>query len=477
MKTVTKIFLVVLMLLPAFAYVSAQPAFEFPEPCSIAGPKYGTDSVEGVKNFSLYRENYKQWKACKYKCDAIDYTIGPWRYCFLNTPLASQNIYFDGINIIEYLMNKAEDSLSKERYIDTLMMLYDQNIAAFGCSKQYGEGYVLGRKGYDLYQYRPNEKEKIYHTLDKSIRLMGKESEAAVMSIYYKTTDELVRDGKLDTALIYENYDKVVAIIDAQIADYKKELVANPADSAKINRKMELFIVAEGNVNSIFDPWANCEQIVKIYSAKFEANKSNADWLRKLVILMDKKNCTDDPLYFSAAEELYKLEPTPASALTLGVSFLRVKKFNDAVKYLNEAVKGLEDPMDKAAAYLNLADAYRNLGQYANARSAALNSAQLNPTDGMPYILIGDLYMATASSCGDNAVTQRAGYWAAADKYAKAKSVSTDERVINAANQKLGSAAGGFPKTEDLFFYNIVKGSSYTISCWYTESTIVRSID
>ncbi len=477
MKTVTKIFLVVLMLLPAFAYVSAQPAFEFPEPCSIKGPKYGLDSAESVKNFSLYRENYKQWKASKFKDESINYTIGPWRYCFLNAPQASQNIYFDGINIVEHLMNKSADSVTKERYIDTLMMVYDQNVAAFGCNKQYGEGYVLGRKGYDLFQYRPSEKEKIYYTLDKSIRIMGGESEAAVLSIFYKTTDELVRAGKLDTAFIYENYDIVVAAVEAQIASAKKELAANLADSSKINKKIALYEVAEGNINSIFDPWANCEQIVKIYSAKFEANKTNADWLRKLVILMDKKKCIEAPLYFTAAEELYKLEPTPSSALTLGVSFLRVKKFNDAVKYLNEAVKGLEDPLEKASAYLNLADAYRNIGQYANARNAALNSAQLNPTDGMPYILIGDLYMATASSCGDNPVTQRAGYWAAADKYAKAKSVSTDERTISIANQKFGAAAGGFPKTEDLFFYNVVKGSSYTISCWYTESTIVRSID
>ena len=124
---------------------------------------------------------------------------------------------------------------------------------------------------------------------------------------------------------------------------------------------------------------------------------------------------------------------------------------------------------------MNLADAYRNLGQLANARNAALESSRLNPSDGRPYILIGDLYYSTASSCGgDTPVSKRAGYWAAADKYAKAKSVSSDENVINVANAKYNAAYSGFPNNEELFFENIAVGSSYTVSCWYTETTIVR---
>lgn len=476
MKTILNFILVFALTMPLFNIVNAQDSINFPEPCTIKGPKYGIDSAAGVKNFSLYRENFKQWRDSKYKGEAIKYTIGPWRYCFENAPLASQNLYLDGVRIVGYLMDNAPDSTSKERYIDTLMLLYDRNIEAFGCAKMYGEGYTLGRKGFDLYNYRPQEKEIIYFTLEKSIKIQGNESEAAVLSIFYKVTDEMVRGGMMDTAMIYENYDVAMTVAEFQLGMYRQELKENPADSVKIGRKIEIYEIAENNINSLFDPWANCEQIIAINSAKFETKKSDLSWLLKLTQLMEKKNCTDDPLYFNAAEELYKQSPTPTSALALGKSFLRIKNFSNAAKYLNEAVGGLEDPIQKAEAYLNLADAYRNVNQFANARNAALQSASLNPNDGRSYLLIGDLYYSTASSCGgETPVSKKAGYWAAADKYAKAKSVSTDENVINAANAKYNACYGGFPNSEELFFENIAVGSSYTVSCWYTESTIVRS--
>lgn len=477
MKSITKILLTAFLSLFAFTGTFAQDAIEFPEPCSMIGPKYGEDSAAGVRNLSLYRENFRQWKSSRYKNDAILYTVESWRYCFFNAPKASQHIYFDGIKIVNYLMKQTEDSTLKERYIDTLFMVHDQNIMAFGCSKKYGEAYVLGRKGYDLYNYRINELDLVYETLKRSYDLGGDKTEAAVMSIFYKVLDKMVRTEKADTILIFEYYDKLMTSIDVQLKNYKKKIAEKPSDSLKLNKKINLLKIAEGNVSTIFNPWADCEQIVKIYAPKFEKNKEDAEWLKKLNALMDKKGCTEDPLYFQAAEALYALEPSPSAAYALGKSFYKVEKNSEAVKYLLEATNGLEDPIEKSKAYLVLADVYKKMGQYANSRNAALSSLKYDPNNAKAYILIGDLYMMSAASCGDNPVTKRAGYWAAADKYAKAKSVADDEEIISLANAKYSSAYGNFPKTEDMFFYNVVKGSSYTISCWYTEVTIARSSD
>ncbi len=456
----------------------AQDAVAFPEPCSIKGPKYGKDSATTVLKLSLYRENYKQWKKSRYKSDAIKYTIEPWRYVFLNAPLASQNTYFDGLKIVDYLIDEAKDDEAlKEKYIDTLFMVYEQNIKAFGCSKKYGEAYVLGRWGYDIYSNRPEETEKAYSVMKRAYDLGGDKTEAAVISIFYKLLDNMVRDGKADTTLIFEYYDKLMVSVDSQIKLYKKQLEQKPEKEKRINKKIELYKTAEGNLNSIFDPWADCEQIIKIYTPKFDANKEDANWLAKLVSIMDKKGCTEDPLYFNAAEARYKLDPSPAGAYGLGKSFANVKKYPEAIKYLKEAADGLQDPIEKASALYELAKVYKSSGKYSAARAVALQSAELDPNNGRQYILIGDMYMETASSCGDNPVTQRAGYWAAADKYSKAKSVATDDKVKELAGSRYNAAYGGFPKKEDMFFHNISDGSSYTVSCWYTESTIARGRD
>lgn len=480
MKSITKFLLSTFILLIAFSGALAQDAIEFPTPCSIDGPKYGEDSATAVKNLSLYRENFKQWKSSGYTNDAIDYAIDGWRYCLLHAPLSSQHIYFDGVKIVEHLIAKAEkagDSLLREKYIDTLFLVYDIQIKAFGCKSQYGEAFILGRKGRDMIQYRKKDPIPAYLTLKRSIDLDPDNAEAGTISIFYKILEFMVKTGKADTTLIFDYYDVLISAANKQIKKYKQLNIDKPEDSVKNNKFLAQYMQAESNVNSLFDPWANCEQIMMIYTPKFDENKDDVAWLAKLVGLMYNKGCTDNELYFAASEARYELEPSPAAALDLGKAFYKAKKYAEAIKYLKIATEGLEDPLEKAEAYLVIATSYKELGQYSNARAAALRCAELDPTNGKPYILIGDMYAATAASCGDNPVSQRAGYWTAADKYAKAKSVSNDEKIIDIATQKYNAAYAGFPTTEDIFFYGFNKGDSYTVSCWYTESTVIRSRD
>jgi len=52
-----------------------------------------------------------------------------------------------------------------------------------------------------------------------------------------------------------------------------------------------------------------------------------------------------------------------------------------------------------------------------------------------------------------------------------------DPEFASIASKKASEAYSYFPKTEDLFFYGFYKGNSYTINCWYTETTTIRAID
>jgi len=469
----TRVFLTSLVLL-SLSFLSAQ-GVNFPKPCIIKMPKYGNDSATAVKNFAVYRENFKDWKNSNFTSNAINYVIEPWKYCFNNAPLISQNVYFDGLKIYEYFIKNEKDSIKKQKYIDTLLMIHDKNIEAFGCKKPYGEGYILGRKALDLYEYRPKEIENVYALLKRSIELQNEEAEAAVLSIFYKLTIEMVKARKLDTANIFSNYDWVSSLVSKKINQLKEEIAKPNADTAKLNKKLESMKIAESNINNLFEPWASCEMLTKIYQPKLNENLNNAEWLQKIVTLMAKKECTDNDFYFKAAEAWYKINPNPSSAMMLAKSYIKVKRYNEAIKYLNDAISQLSDVDEKFNAYLTLADAYQNVNQYSNARSAALAASNLKPNDPKPYIVIGDLYMATAAGCGDNEVAKRAGYWAAYDKFLKAKSLTQDEKLLNNINQRLSIAASNFPDNEKLFFYNLQPGMSYTINCWYSETTVVRA--
>ena len=94
-------------------------------------PKYGKDSAKCVANLSLYREFYKQWKQSGYKNSAINDATKWWSWVFLHCPIASENIYVDGVRMVDFRIKKAKDPELKSKLIDTLMLIYDQRIKYF----------------------------------------------------------------------------------------------------------------------------------------------------------------------------------------------------------------------------------------------------------------------------------------------------------------------------------------------------------
>jgi hypothetical protein len=97
----------------------------------------------------------------------------------------------------------------------------------------------------------------------------------------------------------------------------------------------------------------------------------------------------------------------------------------------------------------------------------------LRPNDGNPYIIIGDLYASSANDCGEDEISKKAAYWAAVDKYIRARSVDTS--VEQMANERISSYSRAFPAMERLFFHDLKEGDSYTVGCWINETTTVRA--
>lgn len=382
--------------------------------------KYGEDSITCVMNISLYREFYKQWKASKYTSEVVEDAIKPWRWVFNNCPEGTQNTYIEGINLVEYMMNKESDDALKDKYVDTLMMVYDQRIEYFG-----KEGYVLGRKGVDLYKYRPNAYEDVFNTLDRSIELQQKKTQAPVLVYYMRAAIAMVKNEKADTSLLLDTYLKAMDIIEYNEEKYAKD-----------EKKRANWEVVHGNIELSFEPFATCTDLVPVYRKKFTESPDDLDLLKKITSMLDDKDCQSDPLYFETSAKLYELEPSPSSAYLLGKMLLNEGKFEEAIEYLKQA-EGMEDQEKVSKAFKYIAQAYRALKNFPTSRSFALKAAGVNPDDGEVYILIGDLYAESAKECGDNELTNRVAYWAAVDKYYKAKKVDPDLATL--ANKKIAT--------------------------------------
>lgn len=433
---------------------------------SVDGPKYGEDSVTCVTNISIYREYYKQWEANKFSKESISpEMITAWRYVFLNAPKASELVYTHGAKIVDYLIRSEKNAQQRNHYLDTLIMLHDARALYFptkGKSNESQVAGIIGRKGHDIFIYNPNRHEEAYVVLKEAIAMDSSQLQAAYYDTYFRVVVKMAEAEKLEKMDVIEAYEQVSDILDAQIAVLTE--MGN-------ERSLANYQNVKSNVDSAFEPFATCEDLVRVLTPKMEQNPDDVNILKKITTILDKRNCTDTKLFLDASIKLHELQPSPESAYLIARRLLMEEKYNQAATYMKEATAS--ESVDRAYnANLYLARIYMQLKNYPESRAYARKAIAINANAGEPYILIGDLYAASAKDCGSGDFYGRTAYWAAVDKYVKAKQV--DPSVAQKANERIASYTPHFPTTETIFFNDFAEGDSYTVECWINETTTIR---
>ncbi len=418
---------------------------------TLFGQKYGKtpeDSIKCIENTSVYQEFFKQ----KNYADCYE----PWRNVLNYCPKSSLNVYIRGVTILRYMIDNSKEANLKTKYINELYELYELRSKNFSDIAE-----NKARKAIEMRNYTPDSVETIYHLLRDAIEMPKGDMEPVYIYVYFVSTLDYVKAGKNDASLIIENYDKATSLLEPMIQKKpdKKEEIENYL----------------ANIEAAFSPYASCEQLVEIFTKKFQETPDDLNLLKKITSLLDSKKCTDQELFFLASEKLHQLEPTPKTAYLMGRLSYDKKQYSKAVSYFKEATEKLQDSRDLYNAYLLLASTYSSLNQYANARAAAYKAAEADPSKGQPYLIIASLYAQSASSCGSGPVYGRVAYWAAVDKCVKAKSVDSDPDVVSKANNMINTYSAYFPDKGEAFMESLEDGMSYTIPCWIGETTVVRT--
>ncbi|TAJ14265.1 tetratricopeptide repeat protein [Marinilabiliaceae bacterium JC017] len=419
---------------------------------------HGEDSVRCLKNLSLYNEYYKQGNIK----DALPY----WQIVFNECPLSTVSLYSDGAKMMVKLIKVEKDATKKKEYYETLMKIYDQRIKYFGDHRKYPESYVLGLKAIDMLKFNRHNVDvmkEAYGLLGKAIEGRGNKSQPAVTATYMTTTVGMYKLGEVDEEAVVNNYTTVTSILEKQVA-------------ASTGKKKEVLSNVKNNVEKLFagSGAATCETIEKIFAPQLDENKENLDWLKRVNRLLAKGDCGDAELFYKSSEYLHVIEPSSSSAFGLAKMYLKLKDLDKAISYYKEAIELEEDPSLKGTFHYQMGLVYMAKKDFVTAKSNALKAAQLRPDWGTPYMLIGDLYAAGASNYGSNEFEHKTVYWAAVDKFIKAKRV--DPSIAESANKKIGLYSQHFPNKEEIFFQKeIQEGSNYTIGGWINETTKVRS--
>ncbi len=413
--------------------------------------KYGKNPDKCKMNLSLYIEFYRQKN--------LDDAYLPWSSVFRDCPKSSKNMYIHGPAIVWNKINKTTDASLKAKYGDTLLMVYDQRIIYFG-----EEGKNIGRKAIDYLKLYPTKKSEALKLLLKSIELEGKNSDPAIISMFFQIATDLQKEKSVTDEQLLEYYNNASEIISNQLANSTDSIQTDKLQ--KVQDNLDITLVGSGV--------ATCDKVVPIFTKKFESNKNDIPSLKTIVKLLGKQECTDSKVYAEASEQLYKLEPSPLSAVSLARYFVKSSNYLKAITYYQQGADLEKDNEQKAQYYYEMAVvAGTKLGQLANSRSYAYKAIENKKNWGKPYILIGTLYAQSAKDCGENAFFQSLTYIAAVDKFNQARNI--DPSCSDEVSKYVNSYSGYFPSKEDIFFNTMQEGQSYTIGCWINESIKLKA--
>ena len=410
--------------------------------------KFGPDSADCIKYLSYYTEYYKQ----KNYDSALPNWRQAYKYC---PPTARYSLLSDGTTLLKrVLQQNSKNPIYKEALVDSIMKIYDERI-------QYWPKYAtssLNNKALDMYNYIKDEPEKLYEGLTSAVNELGVNARPNLFLFQISTAVDLYKNGKLDPETVINIYENAV-----------NKIAEMPAKNDVEKRSNEKTV---SDIESIFitSQVASCENLIALFTPRYEADPQNVDLAKNIVKMMGiTEGCTDNDLFLNAVTTMHNMEPSHVSAYNLYKLYAGRVDVENAVKYMTEAIENADSDAvtDGNYQYELAAFCYKN-GQNAKAYAAAQAAAELDPSlAGKAYMLLGTIWGSVV--CSGNDVEQRAKYWVAVDYMNKAK--AADATLADAANDMIRQYAAYYPQTAEAFMYDVTDGQSYTVSCGGMRAT------
>ena len=411
--------------------------------------KYGPNSAECLKYISYYEEYYKQKN--------YDSALPNWRKAYELCPVTSRyKILQDGTTLMKYLIKKNElNPAYKAKLVDSLMVIYEKRI-------EYWPKYKTNSLNYyatDMYNYLQDKPEELYKGLSGVIEQLGVKTDMKTFPLYMKVACDLYKEGKLDPEEVISVYEKSIGYL-GEVETEGNEI------------KQRLVEKTVGDVESLFigSQVASCDNLIALFTPRFEAEPTNVDLAKTIAGMMAKtEGCTDNDLFINAMTVWYANEPSANAAYMLYKLNSSRGDVEAAYKYMEEAINSEDsDPDTDANYYFELAAFAFKSSNNAKAIEAATKAIEISDVvDGKAYMLMGTIWGSVV--CPGNEIEQRAKYWVATDYMQKAK--NADASLTDDCNNYINQFRVYYPQTAEAFMYDITDGQSYTVSCGGMRAT------
>lgn len=403
-------------------------------------------------------------------------------------PKYNKAIYTYGEKILNHKIKQSEGP-AKITFINDLLRMWEERAVNFksktpvgeygakACQLKYDNRIELRMSDGELYQ--------CFDTAFKADRATFKNPKS--IYIYFKLMVSLFDSGEKTAQNLFDKYDDVVEKIEDEVSKSSKklnELIAKEDAGTALTSKelrwkkyysqvLKAFAKISGSVDAELGERANCANLIPLYQADFENNKSNGIWLKRAVSKMYHKGCTEDPLYEKLVKAYDETAPSADTKYFVATLLFKKGKDNEATKYLKESLELESDPYKKAKRANTIGLIYKKKGSYGQARTYFTQSLKLNPSNGRPHLSIAAMYKSSAKNCGDSNFNKRAVFWLAANEALKAGRV--DPTLKKTAAQTATSYRASAPSKSEIHSAG-KSGATIKVACWIGRSVKVPTI-
>ncbi len=467
-----------------------------------AQDKYGSEPEKCKTNLSLFHEAVKMKN--------FDAALEPWNWCFDNCPEASKVIFSDGLKMFESQYNKAGGLIAtvKGQKIQTNDHIFKVGRQYFDVSKANKAELAKIASNIDIVyamriKYFPDNlgkvysdwanfsfkravvenikmKDEIFDKLGKSFRADPTGMSVKNLGKFFQTLTDINKD--INPQRVFDSYDDITEAVGLKMDIYSKELdILNNKEAngqtltAKEKKKKharEVNLTALGQVEGLLDNTlsevATCDRLVPLYKDNFEKNKNNVKWLKRAVSRLFQKECTDSDIYPIMVEAYVNAAPSSDAYVFYASILMDKRESSKAIEYFNKAINIEKDNYKKARYLYRVAIIMKKRGSRSKSREYARRALKERPSMGSAYLLIANLYAASANTCGTDEISKRMVYVAAANKARTAKSV--DPGITSTANKYIKSYMASAPSKKLIFTEGLTSGTPHKIGCWINET-------
>src|SRR5699024_7967487 len=151
------------------------------------------------------------------------------------------------------------------------------------------------------------------------------------------------------------------------------------------------YVKVKESIDAKIGKRADCENLIPLYTEKFDEKKTDKDWLKIAAHRLSAKKCTEGAIFVKITEALNDMDPSAKTAKYLEQLALDKGNTSKAIEYFKQSIELEDNKLDKAKVLFFIGDLYKKQGSLSAARNYFLKALKNKPSLGRAYLRIANM--------------------------------------------------------------------------------------